>query len=89
MKENKLIRSAGIVGGLTLLSRGLGMLRDVALGYFFGTSLAASAFFVAFTIPNLFRRLFGEGALSAAFIPVFIETRKKQGEKASWEMAAK
>lgn len=65
------------------------MLRDIVIGYYFGTSLIASAFFVAFTIPNLFRRLFGEGALSAAFIPVFIETRTKQGEKAAWEMAAR
>jgi putative peptidoglycan lipid II flippase len=48
-----------------------------------------SAFFVAFTIPNLFRRLFGEGALSAAFIPVLIETRTKEGDKAAWDMATK
>lgn len=89
MKDGKVIRSAGVVGSLTLLSRGLGMLREMLIGYFFGTSLLASAFFVAFTIPNLFRRLFGEGALSAAFIPVFIETRTKQGDKAAWEMAAK
>jgi putative peptidoglycan lipid II flippase len=65
------------------------MLRDIVIGFFFGTSLTASAFFVAFTIPNLFRRLFGEGALSAAFIPIFIETRTKQGERAAWNMAAK
>jgi putative peptidoglycan lipid II flippase len=65
------------------------MLRDIFIAYHFGTSLLASAFFVAFTIPNLFRRLFGEGALSAAFIPVFIETRTKQGDEAAWDMAAK
>jgi putative peptidoglycan lipid II flippase len=78
-----------VISGFTLLSRALGMLRDIVIGYFFGTSLAASAFFVAFTIPNLFRRLFGEGALSAAFIPVFIETRTRQGERSAWEMASK
>jgi putative peptidoglycan lipid II flippase len=89
LKDGKVIRSAGVVGSFTLLSRGLGMLRDVIIAYFFGTSLLASAFFVAFTIPNLFRRLFGEGALSAAFIPVLIETRTKDGDKAAWEMAAK
>ncbi len=89
MRDGKVIRSAGVVGGFTLLSRGLGMLRDIVIGYFFGTSLVASAFFVAFTIPNLFRRLFGEGALSAAFIPVFVETRTKLGEKAAWDMAAR
>ncbi len=89
MKDGKVLRSAGVVGSFTLLSRGLGMLRDIIIAYHFGTSLLASAFFVAFTIPNLFRRLFGEGALSAAFIPVFIETRTKQGDKAAWDMAAK
>ena len=89
MKDTKVIRSAGVVGSFTLLSRGLGMLRDIIIAYHFGTSLLASAFFIAFTIPNLFRRLFGEGALSAAFIPVFIETRTKQGDRAAWDMAAK
>lgn len=89
MKDRKVIRSAGVVGSFTLLSRGLGMLRDIIIAYYFGTSLLASAFFVAFTIPNLFRRLFGEGALSAAFIPVFIETRAKEGDKAAWDMASK
>ena len=63
------------------------MVRDVFIAYFFGTSLFASAFFVAFAIPNLFRRLFGEGALSAAFVPVLIETRTQDGEKAAWKMA--
>ena len=89
MKDEKILRSAGVVGSFTLLSRGLGMLRDIIIAYHFGTSLWASAFFVAFTIPNLFRRLFGEGALSAAFIPIFIETRTQQGEQSAWEMAAK
>ncbi|MEI6890837.1 MAG: murein biosynthesis integral membrane protein MurJ [Pontiella sp.] len=89
MKDGKVIRSAGVVSGFTLLSRGLGMLRDIIIAYHLGTSLLASAFFVAFTIPNLFRRLFGEGALSAAFIPVFIETRTQQGDKEAWDMAAK
>lgn len=65
------------------------MLRDIVIAYHFGTSLLASAFFVAFTIPNLFRRLFGEGALSAAFIPVLIETRAKEGEPAAWNLAAR
>jgi len=89
LNHGKVIRSARIVGGFTLLSRALGMLRDILIAFHFGTSLLASAFFVAFTLPNLFRRLFGEGALSSAFIPVFIETREKEGEKAAWEMAGK
>lgn len=89
MKGGKVIRSAGVVGSFTLLSRGLGMVRDIVIAYHFGTSLLASAFFVAFTIPNLFRRLFGEGALSAAFIPVLIETRTQEGDKAAWKMATR
>jgi len=89
LKDGKVIRSAGVVGSFTLLSRGLGMLRDIIIAYYFGTSLFASAFFVAFTLPNLFRRLFGEGALSAAFIPIFIETRTKQDDKSAWDMASK
>ncbi len=89
MKDDKVIRSVGVIGSFTLLSRGLGMVRDIVIAYHFGTSLLASAFFVAFTIPNLFRRLFGEGALSAAFIPVLIETRTKEGDKAAWMMASK
>jgi putative peptidoglycan lipid II flippase len=89
LKDGKIIRSAGVVGSFTLLSRGLGMVRDIFIAYHFGTSLLASAFFVAFTIPNLFRRLFGEGALSAAFIPVLIETRTQEGDKAAWDMATR
>ena len=89
LKHAKTIRSAGVVGSFTLLSRGLGMVRDIIIAYYFGTSLVASAFFVAFTIPNLFRRLFGEGALSAAFIPVLIETRKQEGDKSAWKLVAR
>jgi putative peptidoglycan lipid II flippase len=64
--------SAKVVTGLTLLSRVLGMVRDMAI-LALGATLQTSVFFAAFRIPNLFRRLFGEGALSAAFVPVFTE----------------
>lgn len=87
MELRKIARSAGIVSGFTGLSRLLGFGRDVLMAGFFGTSLPMSAFVVAFTIPNLFRRLFGEGALSAAFVPVFIETRHKVGEADAWAVA--
>ncbi len=87
MELRKIARSAGIVSGFTGLSRVLGFGRDVLMAGFFGTSLPMSAFVVAFTIPNLFRRLFGEGALSAAFVPVFIETRHKEGEEKAWAVA--
>jgi putative peptidoglycan lipid II flippase len=53
---------------------------------FFGTSQVMSAFVIAFTIPNLFRRLFGEGALSSAFVPVLVETREKEGDGAAWNL---
>jgi putative peptidoglycan lipid II flippase len=89
MEKSRIIRSAFIVGGFTSLSRFLGMLRDLATAAMFGTSLPMSAFVIAFRIPNLFRRLFGEGALSSAFIPVFMEARQKQGDEEAWRLANK
>ena len=64
---------AKLIGGLTLGSRIMGLLREIVAGHYMGTGLVASAFTVAFTIPNLFRKLFGEGALSAAFIPLYTQ----------------
>ncbi len=61
----------------TLSSRILGFIRDILIAKYFGTTFTSDAFFVAFRIPNLFRRLIGEGALSAAFIPVFSEYEAK------------
>jgi len=65
---------------MTLLSRILGFVRDVIIARVFGASLAADAFFVAFKIPNLFRRLFAEGAFSQAFVPVLAEYRERHGD---------
>ncbi|MBW1741100.1 MAG: murein biosynthesis integral membrane protein MurJ, partial [Deltaproteobacteria bacterium] len=74
MSENvRMTKAAGIVGAATLLSRILGFVRDVIVAWFFGAGLAADAFFVAFRIPNLLRRLFAEGSLTISFIPVFTE----------------
>ena len=71
LTENaQVVRAAGQIGGLTFLSRVSGLGRDMVIGYVFGASLAADAFFVAFRIPNLLRRLVGEGATAAAFVPV-------------------
>jgi len=84
MDKRRVIRSAGVVSGFTSLSRLLGLARDVLMAGFFGTSIFMSAFVVAFTIPNLFRRLFGEGALSSALVPVLVETREKEGDDAAW-----
>ena len=65
-----LVRQGTIVSSMTLLSRISGFLRDVVLSHFFGATAAADAFFVAFRIPNFFRRLFAEGAFAQAFVPV-------------------
>jgi putative peptidoglycan lipid II flippase len=72
------IGHAKLIGGLTLVSRFMGLGREIVAGHYLGTSPAASAFTVAFTIPNLFRKLFGEGALSAAFIPLYTRAIKTQ-----------
>lgn len=87
--SRSLLRAAGTVGGLTALSRMLGLTRDALMASQFGTSLAMSAFSLAFTIPNLFRRLFGEGALSAAFVPAFVRTRKEEGDVEAWLLAGR
>ena len=76
-----MVRSGMTVGGWTLGSRVLGLLRDIVLANSVGASAGADAFFVAFKIPNFLRRLFGEGAFAQAFVPVFSETREKEGEE--------
>lgn len=76
-----LARSAGVIGGFTLVSRVLGFLRDILMANWFGTGLAAEAFVVSFKLPNLFRDLVGEGAMNAAIVPVLSETRALKGEE--------
>jgi putative peptidoglycan lipid II flippase len=76
----KMLRSGITVGSWTLCSRVLGLVRDIVIANVVGASSGADAFFVAFKIPNFFRRLFGEGAFTQAFVPVFSETREKQGD---------
>jgi len=85
----KLFKHAKTVSIFTGLSRILGLVREIFMASFFGTSLAKSAFDVAFRMPNLFRRLFGEGALSAAFIPILSETIEKEGKEAARLLAGK
>jgi putative peptidoglycan lipid II flippase len=72
-----LLRSAGIVSLMTMLSRVLGLVRDVVIANTFGASAATDAFFVAFKIPNFLRRLFAEGAFAQAFVPVLAEYRTR------------
>lgn len=71
----------------TLLSRFLGLAREMVYAWFMGTGPVASAFILAYMIPNLFRRLLGEGALTAAFIPLFKQKEKQENEKAMWASA--
>ena len=66
-------RRVGTVAGMTFLSRVSGLIRDVVFAYLFGASAAADLFFVAFRIPNFFRRLFAEGAFNQAFVPVLVQ----------------
>jgi len=73
-----LLRALGTVSSMTLLSRVLGYVRDVLIARGFGAGLATDAFFVAFRIPNLLRRLFAEGAFSQAFVPVLAEYKARQ-----------
>ena len=87
MQQHNIVKAAGVVGGATLVSRILGYARDMVIAYFFGTATAADAFFVAFRIPNLFRRLFAEGSLTVAFIPVFSEYLVKESKKDAFEFA--
>jgi len=82
-----MLKSSGAMAAATLVSRLLGMVREMVYGYFMGTTWVASAFLLAFQIPNLFRRLLGEGALTAAFIPIFKEKEKTHGEIEMWRAA--
>ena len=87
MKKN-LSKAAGVVSGMTLLSRMFGFIRDLFIAMTFGSSTAADAFFVAFRIPNMQRRVLGEGAISSAFIPVFSETLTQKGKEAAQLLTA-
>ncbi|HET8801851.1 MAG TPA: murein biosynthesis integral membrane protein MurJ [Marinobacter sp.] len=73
-----LLRSSGLVGAMTMLSRVLGLVRDMVIARYFGAGAGADAFFVAFKIPNFLRRLFAEGAFSQAFVPVLSSYRAGQ-----------
>ncbi|MYB34073.1 MAG: murein biosynthesis integral membrane protein MurJ, partial [Gammaproteobacteria bacterium] len=79
--SSRIIKSISTVGLMTLLSRITGLIRDIIFANILGDKAAADVFFVAFRIPNFFRRIFGEGALSAAFVPVFTDYRMHRGQK--------
>jgi putative peptidoglycan lipid II flippase len=88
MSENhRIARAATTIGTGTLLSRILGFLRDMVIARYFGAGMAADAFFVAFRIPNLWRRLVGEGSLTISFIPVYTEYLTQKSEEESRKVA--
>lgn len=86
-KPSKVLRHASIISLMTAISRVCGLGRELLMAYLFGTSTLQSAFVVAFRLPNLFRRLFGEGALTNAFVPVFSETLLKDGKDEASKLA--
>ena len=83
-----LLRSMATVSGFTALSRILGFIRDIFMGYFLGTGHAADAFFAAFKFPNIFRRIFGEGAFNSAFVPLFSKELTSKGQKEAIRFAS-
>jgi putative peptidoglycan lipid II flippase len=81
-----LARALATVSGMTLVSRVLGFVRDAVIAGMFGAGLATDAFFVAFRIPNLLRRLFAEGAFSQAFVPILAEYKSRHGPDATKQL---
>ena len=82
-----LYRAFATVGGLSMVSRVLGFVRDILIAAVLGTGFVADAFFVAFRFPNLFRRLFAEGAFNAAFVPLFAKRLEGDGTEAARQFA--
>lgn len=82
VKSARLLRSSGVVSSMTMLSRVMGLLRDIVFARVIGADAMADAFFVAFKIPNFFRGLFAEGAFSQAFVPVLAEYREAGSQAA-------
>ncbi|MEN6639014.1 MAG: murein biosynthesis integral membrane protein MurJ [Smithella sp.] len=83
----KVAKAAGIVGAATMVSRVLGVVRDMVIAAFFGASWMTDAFWVAFRIPNMLRRLLGEGSLTVSFVPVFTEYLQKKTKAETVELA--
>ncbi len=80
--SKQLLKSTAVVGGMTLISRVFGFIRDIVAAHFFGANSSYDAFIVASKIPNFLRRLFAEGAFSQAFVPMLSEYKTKQSHEA-------
>ncbi len=89
MSRNRLAAHAGSMSLAVMMSRVLGLARDLVFAFYFGATWAADAFNLAFIIPNLLRRLFGEGALAAAFVPIYQDIGIKQGRAAQLRFGLK
>lgn len=87
MSKKSLIRSTGVIGFATAVSRVLGFVRDIVIARYFGTAMYAQAFVVAFRIPNLLRDLVGEGATNSAVVPVLTEELTKKGKTEFFRLA--
>lgn len=83
-EKKSLIKAAGVVGGITLLSRMLGLIRNAFIAARLGAGYYSDCFNIAFEIPNLARRVLGEGALSAFIVPIYSRVRKEESEAVGW-----
>src|SRR5690625_3366120 len=88
VKTPSLLRGLLSFRSMTMISRVLGLARDIAINTAFGASAATDAFWVAFRIPNFMRRLFAEGSFSTAFVPVFTEYKQKRSHEELRELVA-
>lgn len=88
MKPTRLLKSTAIIASLTLVSRMLGLIRDILIASFLGAGAVSDAFFTAFKLPNVFRRMFAEGAFNAAFIPLYAKRIEQDGEEAANQFAS-
>ncbi|NLA74797.1 MAG: murein biosynthesis integral membrane protein MurJ, partial [Deltaproteobacteria bacterium] len=87
MEKRHMGLAAGVVSFYTMISRVLGLVRDMVIASFFGATISADAFFVAFRIPNMLRRFTAEGNMTIAFIPVFTEYLKTRSREEAFELA--
>ena len=89
MKSPSMFRGLLSFSSMTMVSRVLGLARDVAMSHVFGASAATDAFVIAFRIPNFMRRLFAEGSFSTAFVPVFTEIKETRSHAELKELTAR
>lgn len=86
-EKRQILRSAGVITFITIISRILGYIREQRIAFVLGTTLSADSYYLAYGIPNLFRRLVGEGSLTASFIPIFTQYLTAKSKKEVWEFA--